>query len=77
MPDSLDTQSFDKDADQGLGDFFDAEDEDENEESDETSSLRTEDDFRQRAAEVYALYARSLQEAISLAVATPLRHRPR
>ena len=53
----LDTQSFDKDADQGLGDFFDAEDEDENEESDETSSLRTEDDFRQRAAEVYALYA--------------------
>ena len=53
----LDTQSFDKDADQGLGDFFDAEDEDESEESDGATSLRTEGDFCQRAAEVYALYA--------------------
>ena len=52
----LDTQSFDKDADQGLGDFFDAEDEDESEESNGSIPLRTEADFRQRAAEIYALY---------------------
>ena len=53
----LDTQSFDKDSDENVGDFFDAEDEDESEESGGLAALRTEADFRQRAAEVYALYA--------------------
>ena len=53
----LDTQSFDRDADEGVGDFFDSEDEDESEESDGTTALRTEADFSQRAAEVYVLYA--------------------
>ena len=52
----LDTQSFDKDADESVGDFFDAEDEDEREESGGATALRTEADFRQRAAEIYALY---------------------
>ena len=40
----LDTQSFDRDADESVGDFFDAEDEDESEESDGATSLRTEAD---------------------------------
>ena len=53
----LDTQSFDKDADEGIGDFFDAEDEDEDEDTDGTDGLRTEADFRRRAAGVYALFA--------------------
>ena len=53
----LDTQSFDKDADESVGDFFDAEDEDESEESGGSTVLRTEEDFRRRAAEIYALYA--------------------
>ncbi|MXY81716.1 MAG: NgoFVII family restriction endonuclease [Gemmatimonadetes bacterium] len=53
----LDTQSFDRDADEGVGDFFDTGDEDESEESNGATPLRTEADFRQRAAEVYALYA--------------------
>ena len=53
----LDTQSFDRDADEGVGDFFDTGDEDESEESNGAAPLRTEADFRQRAAEVYALYA--------------------
>jgi superfamily II DNA or RNA helicase len=53
----LDTQSFDRDADEGIGDFFDTGDEDESEESNGATPLRTEADFRQRAAEVYALYA--------------------
>ena len=54
----LDTQSFDKDADENVGDFFDAEDEDESEESGGANMLRTEEDFRRRAAEIYAQYAR-------------------
>ena len=53
----LDTQSFDKDADENVGDFFDAEDEDESEESGGANMLRTEEDFRRRAAEIYAQYA--------------------
>ena len=53
----LDTQSFDRDADEGVGDFFDTEDEDESGESNGATPLRTEADFCQRAAEVYALYA--------------------
>ena len=57
MPDFSIRQSFDKDADESVGDFFDAEDEDEREESGGATALRTEADFRQgRAAEIYALY---------------------
>ena len=54
----LDTQSFDKDADEGLGDFFDSEDEDDSEEPGGTTALRTEDNFRQRAADIYTLYTK-------------------
>ena len=53
----LDTQSFDRDADESVGDFFDAEDEDESEESGGSTVLRAEEDFRHRAAEIYAHYA--------------------
>ena len=53
----LDTQSFDKDSDENIGDFFDAKDEDESEESAEVTALRTEEDFRRRAAEIYLNYA--------------------
>ena len=52
----LDTQSFDRDADEGVGDFFDTGDEDESEESNGATLLRTEADSRQHAAEVYAIY---------------------
>ena len=53
----LDTQSFDQDADGSVGDFFDAEDGQEDEGQGEATALRSEEDFRQRAAEVYRLYA--------------------
>ena len=51
----LDTQSFDKDADESIGDFFDEANEDE--ESGKPTSLKSEADFLHRAAEIYALYA--------------------
>jgi len=52
----LDPQSFDEDADKAVGDFFD-DDEDENDgETGNSQPLRTEEDFRRRAAEIYALY---------------------
>ena len=53
----LDTHSFDNDADDNVGDFFDAGDEEEDGDSDGTSALRRETEFRRRAAEVYAQYA--------------------
>ena len=53
----LDTQSFDKDADGIVGDFFDTEDGQEEDEQSQAMALRSEDEFRQRAAEVYRLYA--------------------
>ena len=53
----LDTQSFDQDADGSVGDFFDTEDGQEDEGQGEATALRSEADFRQRAAEVYRLYA--------------------
>ena len=53
----LDPQSFDKDADGSAGDFFDADDGEADEGGGETTALRREVDFRQRAAEVYRLYA--------------------
>lgn len=52
----LDPQSYDQDADDTVGDIF-AEDEEENvAPPPEPKTLRTEDDFRQRAAEVYAIF---------------------
>ena len=53
----LDTQSFDQDADGSVGDFFDTEDGQEDEGQGEAIALRSEADFRQRAADVYRLYA--------------------
>ena len=52
----LDPQSFDEDADQTIGDFFDADDE-ENEALAEPTPLRAERDFRNRAAAIYARFA--------------------
>lgn len=49
----LDTQSSDIDSDESIGDFFDTDDDDEGENSAKSSALRTEDDFRRRAAETY------------------------
>ena len=52
----LDPQSFDEDAEQTVGDIFDMEDDEDNGEPEETTPLRTEADFRNRAAAVYALF---------------------
>ena len=52
----LDPQSFDEDAEQAVGDIFDTEDDEDNGEPGGTTSLRTEEDFRNRAAAVYALF---------------------
>ena len=54
----LDTQSFDKDSDENIGNFFDEGGEDEIEESGGgATALRTEEAFRRRAAEIYTHYA--------------------
>ena len=53
----LDSHSFDEDAEKAAGDIFDTDDDEENEDPGRTTALRTEEDFRKRAAEVYALYA--------------------
>ena len=53
----LDTGSYDEDADAGVGDYFDQEDEDEPAETSPDASLRTEAHFRQRAAQVYGNFA--------------------
>ena len=52
----LDPQSFDEDAEQAVGDIFDTEEDEDNGEPEETTPLRTEVDFRNRAATVYALF---------------------
>ena len=52
----LDPQSFDEDAEQAAGDIFETEDDEDNGEPGETTPLRTEADFRNRAAAVYALF---------------------
>ncbi len=52
----LDPQSFDEDAEQAAGDIFDTEDDEDNGEPGETTPLRTEADFRSRAAAVHALF---------------------
>ena len=53
----LDPHSFDADAEGAIGDTFEADEEDGNQATDEVASLRTEDAFRNRAAEVHALFA--------------------
>jgi len=53
----LDTQSFDEDADTAVGDIFDDGDEEEEKEAPQFAPLRTEEDFRNRAAQIYELYA--------------------
>ena len=53
----LDPQSFDEDAEQSIGNAFDEEaGDDENEESDETAALRTEKEFRNAAAAIYVRF---------------------
>lgn len=53
----LDSHSFDEDAEHAVGDVFETEDDEENEEPKGTTTLRTEEDCRKRAAEVYPLFA--------------------
>ncbi|MCY4082713.1 MAG: helicase-related protein [Caldilineaceae bacterium] len=53
----LDTQSYDEDADAAVSDIFDQEEDDTQEEPDVFPFLRTEADFRQRAAQVYENFA--------------------
>ena len=52
----LDPHSFDRDADQTASSIFDADSREEDGEFEETTQLRTKNDFQKRAAEVYALY---------------------
>ena len=52
----LDSYSFDEDSDSIIGDFFYDEDIKGNETAVTTKRLRTEEDFRKRAAEIYTLY---------------------
>ena len=53
----LDTHSFDEDAEDAVGDFFDTEDNEENSAPPGGAILRDEVDFRKRAAEIYEVYA--------------------
>lgn len=53
----LDSLSFDEDAEDAVGDLFDSQDESGDIEPTATVSLRTEDEFRNRAAKIYELYA--------------------
>ena len=53
----LDTQSYDEDAEAAISDIFDQEEEDAQAEPDAFPFLRTEADFRQRAAQVYDNFA--------------------
>ena len=53
----LDTYSFDEDADEVVGDFFDTDDNEENGAPATAVVLRVEADFRKRAGEIYEIYA--------------------
>ena len=56
----LDTNSYDEDADAAIGDIFDEEDEEDEVDNAEPAAparLRTADDFRRRAAQIYANFA--------------------
>ena len=52
----LDTHSYDEDVEGAIGDIFDDDDDDGDGETPEYAPLRTEEDFRKRAAEIYGLY---------------------
>ena len=53
----LDSHSYDEDSESAIGDIFDDGDKSGDGETVATALLRTEDDFRRRAAEAYGLYA--------------------
>jgi len=53
----LDSQSSDEDAEQAVGDIFDTDDDEENGQPGATTLLRTEEDFRKRASQVYELFS--------------------
>ena len=53
----LDSHSYDEDVEGTTGNIFEEDDDNANENVGEAKALRTEKDFRQRAAEVYTLYA--------------------
>ena len=53
----LDSHSYDEDVEGTTGNIFEEDDDNTNENISEAKVLRTEKDFRQRAAEVYTLYA--------------------
>ena len=55
----LDVQASDEDTESTAGDLFDADDEDADAPKVEAASLRTEEQFRQRASQVYTLFGRS------------------
>ena len=52
----LDSHSYDEDVEGTTGNIFEEDDDDANKNVNEAKALRTEKDFRQRAAEVYTLY---------------------
>jgi superfamily II DNA or RNA helicase len=55
----LDSQSYDQDADEAVGDIFSDDDDDEAvPTAGESKPLRSDEDFRNRAAEIYGLYER-------------------
>ncbi len=53
----LDSHSFDEDAEETTGNIFEGEDDDGEEDARGAGALRTGEDFRKRAAELYTLYA--------------------
>lgn len=53
----LDPQSFDQDADEAIGDIFEDDEEEDARQTNGAKTLRSEVDFRNRAAEIYELYA--------------------
>ena len=53
----LDSHAFDEDAERTIGNVFEENDDEENEEPEEPDALKTEANFRQRATTTYALFA--------------------
>ena len=53
----LDSHTFDEDAESTIGNVFEENDDEENEEPEGTNALKTEEDFRHRATTTYALFA--------------------
>ena len=63
----LDTQSYDADAESATGSIFDMNEEDEDTYSSNETGLRSEEEFRGKAAELYQLYASRFRKQVSLA----------